>query len=107
MSGFRIDTILFNTMRDVNGSQGFKGAADMQPRQQNQAPILVSKREAAALLGVCVRSIDNYIASKELPCRRIGRRTLVPYSGIVAFSRRDHPTIQGKQPPRAEAPSCG
>ena len=53
-------------------------------------PIFVSKRETAFLLGVSLRSIDNFIASKELPCRRLGRRTLIPYSAIVAFSRRDH-----------------
>lgn len=67
----------------------------MQSLQPNQAPILVSKHEAALLLGVCLRSIDNYIASKELPCRHLGRRALIPYSAVVAFSRRDHST-----PPR-------
>jgi excisionase family DNA binding protein len=53
-------------------------------------PLLVSKREAAALLGICVRSVDNYIASKQLPCRRLGKRVLIPYTVLVAFARRDH-----------------
>jgi excisionase family DNA binding protein len=53
-------------------------------------PLLVSKREAAALLGICVRSVDNYIATKELPCRRFGKRVLIPYTALVAFARRDH-----------------
>lgn len=53
-------------------------------------PLLVSKRDAATLLGVCLRSIDNYIAAKELPCRRLGKRVLIPYSALVAFARRDH-----------------
>lgn len=53
-------------------------------------PINVSKKDAAALLGVCPRTIDNLIAAKELPCRRIGRRVLVPYTALVAFARRDH-----------------
>jgi excisionase family DNA binding protein len=53
-------------------------------------PLLISKRDAAKLLGVCLRSIDNYIAEKELPCRRLGRRVLIPYTALVAFSRRDH-----------------
>jgi len=52
--------------------------------------LLVSKREAAALLSVCVRSVDNYIAAKQLPCRRLGKRVLIPYSALVAFARRDH-----------------
>jgi excisionase family DNA binding protein len=64
----------------------------IQPRgaQRFQAPLLVSKRDAAALLGVCLRSIDNYIAAKELPCRRLGKRVLIPYSALVAFARHDH-----------------
>jgi Helix-turn-helix domain len=58
--------------------------------QRLQTPLLVSKRDAAAMLGVCVRSIDNYIATKELPCRRLGRRALIPYKALVAFASRDH-----------------
>jgi hypothetical protein len=63
-------------------------------KQLLQTPLLVSKRDAAAMLGVCVRSIDNYIAEKALPCRRLGRRVLIPYSALVTFARRDHlPTV--------------
>jgi excisionase family DNA binding protein len=58
--------------------------------QRFQRPLLVSKRDAAALLGVCVRSVDNYIATKELPCRRLGKRVLIPYTALAAFARRDH-----------------
>jgi excisionase family DNA binding protein len=54
-------------------------------------PLLVSKRDAAALLSLCLRSIDNLIAGKQLPYRRIGKRVLIPYSALVAFARRDHP----------------
>jgi excisionase family DNA binding protein len=53
-------------------------------------PLLVSKREAAAMLGICVRSVDTYIAAKELPCRRLGKRVLIPYTALVTFARRDH-----------------
>lgn len=53
-------------------------------------PLLVSKRDAAALLSLCLRSIDNLIAGKQLPCRRIGKRVLIQYSALVAFARRDH-----------------
>jgi excisionase family DNA binding protein len=52
--------------------------------------ILASKKDSAALLGVCLRTIDNLIATKQLPCRRIGRRVLIPYAALVAFARRDH-----------------
>lgn len=67
---------------------------NMRPSQNETSarkmPFLVSKREAAALLGVCVRSIDNYVAAKELPCRRLGRRVLIPYAALVRFVRQDH-----------------
>lgn len=63
---------------------------NLRGNQRFQTPLLVSKRDAAALLGVCVRSIDNYIATKELPCRRLGKRVLIPYSAVVAFARHDH-----------------
>jgi excisionase family DNA binding protein len=63
-------------------------AADIAERRLD--PINVSKKDAAALLGVCLRTIDNLIAAKELPCRRIGRRVLIPYATLVAFARRDH-----------------
>jgi excisionase family DNA binding protein len=58
--------------------------------QTAKTPILVAKTEAAKLLGVCTRTIDNLVARKELPCRRIGRRTLIPYSALLAFARHDH-----------------
>jgi len=59
-------------------------------REEARPPLLVSKRDAAGLLSLCLRSIDNLIAAKELPCRRIGRRVLIPYTALVAFARRDH-----------------
>jgi excisionase family DNA binding protein len=58
--------------------------------ETEQIPLLVSKRDAATLLSLCVRTIDNLIATKQLPCRRIGKRVLIPYSALVAFVRRDH-----------------
>jgi len=62
-------------------------------------PINVSKKDAAALLGVCLRTIDNLIAAKQLPCRRIGRRVLVPYAALVAFARRDHESLRSQDEP--------
>ena len=41
-------------------------------RESGQTPLLVSKRDAAALLSLCVRTVDNLIATKKLPARRIG-----------------------------------
>jgi excisionase family DNA binding protein len=55
-----------------------------------RGPLLVSKRQTAELLGVCLRTVDNLIANKELPCLRIGKRVLVKHSSLLAFIRRDH-----------------
>jgi len=58
----------------------------------NIPKLLVSKREAAAALGVSVRTIDNLLAHKELVARKIGRRTLIPVTELERFARRDHAT---------------
>src|SRR5580704_19056430 len=49
----------------------------------------VKVTDSAEFHPLCVRTIDNYIATKELPCRRLGKRVLIPYSALVAFARRD------------------
>jgi excisionase family DNA binding protein len=54
--------------------------------------ILVSKRDAARQLSVSPRTLDNLIAGRELPVRRIGRRVLIPRKALENFARRDHPT---------------
>ena len=59
-------------------------------------PLLVSKRDAAAMLGVSVRTLENLISSKELPARHIGKRCLLDRQVLVRFSRRDH--ITGPSP---------
>lgn len=80
-------------MPNYNPSQS--GTLSDTPTQK----ILVSKREAAAALSVSVRTIENLIyVAKELPARKIGRRTLIPYASLMAFARRDHPTnAEGQQ----------
>jgi excisionase family DNA binding protein len=55
-------------------------------------PILVTKRAAACLLSVSVRTVDNLIAAKRLTARKIGRRTLIPRSAIEQLARRDTPS---------------
>ena len=57
-----------------------------------QAPLLVSKRDAAAMLSLCVRTVDKLIATKQLSARKVGKRILIPYSALVQFARRDHIT---------------
>jgi excisionase family DNA binding protein len=88
-----------------------KGSETMQPTNDF---ILASKREAARLLCLSVRTIDNLIRSKELTARRVGRRVLVPRAALEAFARRDHKTlVRAKQPSpsnqtaEADAPNLG
>lgn len=52
--------------------------------------LLHSKREAAQMLDVSPRTVDNLIAFKELEVRRIGRRVLIPHSALLNFVRTDH-----------------
>ncbi len=52
--------------------------------------LLHSKKEAAQMLDVCPRTIDNLIAFKELEVRRIGRRVLIPHNALINFVRTDH-----------------
>ncbi len=58
----------------------------------SQFKLMYTKAEAAKMLSLSVRTIEYLIASKELTVRRVGKRVLVPYSSLLAFTRRDHPT---------------
>ena len=64
------------------------------PRKANVSPearLLVSREEAAEILSLSVRSIDYLLASKELPFRKIGTRTMIPSSALQSFARSNHP----------------
>lgn len=56
---------------------------------KGREPLLVSKRDAAVALSLSVRTIENLIAAKKLPARKIGRRTLIPYSALRGLASRD------------------
>lgn len=60
------------------------------PGSNSLEPLLVSKIDSARVLSVSLRTVTNLIARKELPCRRIGKRTLIPYKALVRFAQRDH-----------------
>jgi excisionase family DNA binding protein len=55
--------------------------------------VLYTKREAAQLLSISLRSLDYLIVSQQLPTRRIGRRVLVHRESIEQFARMDHMSI--------------
>jgi excisionase family DNA binding protein len=52
--------------------------------------LAVDTREAARMLSVSPRTIQNYIAAKLLLARKIGRRTVIPVRALEAFLRSDH-----------------
>ena len=54
--------------------------------------IFFSKREASTMLALSLRTVDNLLARKELVCRRVGRRVLIPRQALERFARRDHQT---------------
>jgi excisionase family DNA binding protein len=56
--------------------------------------ILYTKREAAELLSISLRSLDYLIFSHQIPTRRIGRRVLIHRDAIEQFARRDHAFIR-------------
>jgi excisionase family DNA binding protein len=45
-------------------------------------PLAVSKREAARLLGVCERTVENYTRLKAIRCVRVGKRVLIPMKSL-------------------------
>jgi excisionase family DNA binding protein len=49
--------------------------------------LLLSKHEAARLLGLSIRSLEHLISRKEIPTRRIGRRVLITRSAVEFFAR--------------------
>jgi excisionase family DNA binding protein len=55
-------------------------------------PLLVSVRQAAELLNVCPRTVQNLLTAKRLRARKLGRRTLLCYRELVEFARHDHAT---------------
>lgn len=59
----------------------------------DHTPLLLSKKDAALQLSVSLRTVDNLIAAKRLPARKIGRRTLIPRSALEQLARRDVPNI--------------
>jgi excisionase family DNA binding protein len=51
--------------------------------------LLVDKKEAAEMLSISVRLVEQLIRRRELEVRRIGRRALITVKSIAAFVARD------------------
>jgi excisionase family DNA binding protein len=48
--------------------------------------ILLSKRQAAQVLSISVRTLDKLLQSRQLPVHKIGRRVLISRSAIERFA---------------------
>jgi excisionase family DNA binding protein len=66
-------------------------------KTKNFSPLLIGVADAATLLGVSRRTVQNLIFNKKLAVRKIGRRTLIPYSALAQLARRDVPCISGRE----------
>jgi excisionase family DNA binding protein len=55
------------------------------PNDDAIPPLLVDRREAARLLGICERTIDTLAKRRELSSVRIGRRVLFPLNGLHRY----------------------
>lgn len=60
----------------VNGSNGRSG------KHGGIEPLAVSPHDASTMLGVCLATIYNRMASGELPSTQLGRRRLIPIAAI-------------------------
>lgn len=61
----------------------------------NSEKILYSRREAAQLLSISVRTLDRLIGNKALRPRRVGRRVMLSHVELIKLSRKDTLVIQG------------
>jgi excisionase family DNA binding protein len=55
------------------------------PTWMPDSPLLLDKRQVAALLNISERSVGNLIANKQLPVVRIGSRCLIRRTSIEAL----------------------
>lgn len=70
----------------------------MQTSGNGPERLAVSIREAAGMLGISSRSVQNYLRLKLLPARKIGRRTLIRVRDLEAFLRADQPSPTANEP---------
>ena len=55
-------------------------------------PLLYSKKNAAFLLSLSVRTIDYLIVRKELRAMKVGGRVMISSDELQRFIKRDHPS---------------
>jgi excisionase family DNA binding protein len=93
----RMDTLISRPLYSSIRNCARKFATDahllQNSRMESKNEVLaVGVSEAARMLGLSTRTIQNYIHAKILPGRKIGRRTLIPIQALKAFLRSDQPS---------------
>ena len=97
-----LDSVVEAIVRDVRTSvrEELNRSLGRQDSQIREAPpaianeplrVAVSVREAARLLSLSRRTIENYIASKAIHAVHVGKRVLVPMKSVNAVAARGVP----------------
>lgn len=55
--------------------------------------LAVSLGEAGRMIGVCKRTVANYVSAGELPARKLGRRTVILIKDLEKFLSADRPSV--------------
>ena len=77
-------------------------------RMDTNEKLAVSLREAAAMLSISSRSIQNFIAAKRIPARKVGKRTLLLVDDLKVFLGKDQPSpARGSVSGRLEMRNAG
>lgn len=58
-----------------------------------EGALLLSRKDAAGLLGISTRMLDYAIESGLLRPRKLGRRVMIPRAELERFAAKDHPRI--------------
>ena len=61
-------------------------------RMNANEKLAVGLREAAVMLSLSSRSVQNFITAKRIPARKVGKRTLILVRDLEVFLRTDQPS---------------
>lgn len=77
----------------INGSDLLPQANHLPAANQREIfKLQFSRKEAARLLSISLRTVDRLIAAKKMPVCRIGSRVLIAHDVLKQFIKRDHQT---------------
>jgi excisionase family DNA binding protein len=109
-----VDSFIEDVMRQLRASvrdeisrvlagQETQSLATSPVTMNKPSPQAVSVREAARLLSLSRRTIENYIALKAIHAVRVGRRVLVPIKSVNQVAAKGVPSSRREKPARPQA----